>query len=431
MKQRPAVVDRFYDWLQSVSPSEFMKGNVSFNGGTLKVFGQMISGVQRVRLLAYGKASLEMTKAFLAEIGEHNVHDGVCVTHCELPVDVSSRVQFIESSHPFVSELSICAGQEIIKFAERTEPGDVVVVLVSGGGSAMIAAPIDGLDFPSKQKYINELILRGVGEREVNVIRKALSKIKGGKLADLLAPAKIVNLIVSDEREHKLTAIASGCTVRNDDDEHPSEILDRFNLRPTTSPAILKILDARPCGVVFGSKASITNMVVAKREMLIERIRENREQTYDEIFILEPIPPMPFAAAVKLLWNQIDAKLAEAHSPGKYLFVCCGEIPVVPVKGSKGGRNQHLALAFLRNLALFQKFVFTAVATDGCDFIKGVHGAWVDHNTLSRAKALKLDLESSLEMTQSYEAHAALGTLIEGGFTGTNVSDFYLLELDR
>jgi glycerate 2-kinase len=262
----------------------------------------------------------------------------------------------------------------------------------------------------------------------VNFVRKSLSQLKGGKLADLLAPARILNLIISDEREHKVTAIASGPTVRNDDSESGLQIVQRYGLESMTPAPIMRILESQREPFPYGSKAKISTHVVARREMVLECLKQS--SLYDEVVLLPPIEPMPFESGLTTLAGHFN-QLAKEKNPGRYLAVSTGELPVIPQPASKGGRNQHLAMSILPLLPRVAAFDFAALASDGCDFLAGVHGACVSESTAEQAQRGGLDINDLKARTASYEFHEKLGTLVQGTYSGTNVSDFYLFDFTK
>lgn len=424
------VVELYRHCLQKVHPSVFIPAAVQLlpHGDGFKVEGETFQNYSRLRVLAFGKASAEMTAAFVSVLGADKIHDGLCVGHYRGEAVLPSQVIFMKSSHPFVSDQSFIAGRAVMDFSAQTRDGDLVVVLVSGGASAMVASVCPGIEPKQKLSYINELILQGVGEREVNFVRKSLSQLKGGKLADLLAPARILNLIISDEREHKVTAIASGPTVKNDDQESGLQIVQRYGLEAMTPAPIMRILESQSQPLPHGSKAKISTYVVARREMVLECLKQT--DIYDEVVLLPPIEPMPFENGLTALAERL-CQLAKSKGSGRYLAISTGELPVIPQPNSKGGRNQHLAMAILPHLPEVKTFDFAALASDGCDFLEGVHGACVNEGTADLAQKNGLDISSLKARTSSYEFHEKLGTLVQGTFSGTNVSDFYLYDFTK
>ena len=218
-----SLIQLFTEGLQSVLPSNFMAGLIKIDDHNIWVGNQKHKLLKNLKVIAFGKASSTMFDSFVNIVGEKNISNAIVITHMESKYaseKYDEKIRVINSSHPDIDKSSLIAGKSVLEFAHDCTKDDLVIVLISGGGSAMMVYPEDGVTFSQKSEYLNALLLQGIGEREVNVVRKALSKIKGGKLAVELHPAKIVNLILSDEREHKINAISSGPTVRPDNNEN-------------------------------------------------------------------------------------------------------------------------------------------------------------------------------------------------------------------
>ena len=428
-----SLIQLFTEGLQSVLPSNFMTDLIKIDDHYIWIGNQKHKLLKNLKVIAFGKASSTMFDSFVNVVGKKYISDAIVITHIESEYaskKYGEKIKVINSSHPDIDKSSLIAGRSVLEFARDCTKDDLVVILVSGGGSAMMVYPEDGVTFSQKSEYLNTLLLQGIGEREVNVVRKALSKIKGGKLAIELHPAKIVNLILSDEREHKINAISSGPTVHSDNNESAIKIL-KENMLWEQTPVHIKNNLKLSSNTINNDNLNICSKIIAGREKMIEELKKlSKKYKYDSTHVLSPLLPSNFDISVEMLIKSYSDIYKECRQ-GKNLVIGTGEIPIKAVKGGKGGRNQHLAAAIMHKLNIIPKFSFAALATDGCDYIKGYWGACVDRKIVDCAKKLKLDIENYLNTTNTYYLHEKLGTLVDGGYTGTNVSDFYLLSFEK
>ena len=373
-----------------------------------------------------------MAEAFLKTIGTENISEGIIVLpkYATMPRIGSDKIQIINSTHPFVSEQSAIAGNKVLEFADRCDKNDIVFCLVSGGGSALLASPINKITIQEKINLINKLIKKGIGEREVNILRKKLSRIKGGALAKKIYPSRIINLILSDEREHQLEAIASGPTVENKSSISAEEIMDEFQLWGYIPEKIHEVFKEKKSK---GNKYPIVNSyIIGSRDNIMKKIKNIAIQ-FD---IKNTMTITKFydknIMKVKKDLLSIYSKYYQKLKSGKHLIVACGEVPIaVESNSGKGGRNQHLAALMINELRNFNNFEFLAISSDGCDFINGVHGAIISDKHLKIIDSMELNIHDYISKFNSYELHNKIGSLIKGPMTGTNINDFYLFYFEK
>ena len=391
----------------------------------------------RINILAFGKASILMYMA-AREICWNTGHfgSGLLITHQqdqdqELGLDISCEM-LLYSTHPFISDLSFKAGHAAKAFVESHHEEDILIALVSGGGSAMMALPTPGLNLDDKIHFISTVMLLGVPEREVNVLKKSLSEIKGGKLAAAARDKCIVNYILSDERNHQLCAISSGMTVCNEEID-PIAIMDRYGLWEHAPENIAEMIRLHGRKVKVGCQSEIYNHLVGSREDLIGVISEEASGFgYDSVLVLENLHSCTPEEAVDSLVEEYHKAYANAPA-GRHLVLCTGEVQVkVELTNKvKGGRNQHLTALMMLAANFSFPFSFAAVATDGMDYLEGIHGAWFDSTFTETINEQTAFIQQRIENTETYHVHKLLGTLLEGGKTGTNMSDFFLLSFEK
>jgi len=424
------LIDLYYKSLSTADPCVLIKNCLSMDSNNIETPSFKLPIKRKINLLAFGKASIHMYNATRRIVAEERLGRCVIVTHdtkkkinCKLPTE-----ELVYSTHPVVSPLSFIAGEKVLRFVEEQHHLDTLLVLVSGGGSAMVAMPVNGLSPEAKTSFINQVFLRGVPEREVNVLRKALSSIKGGKLAQRSRASTLVNLILSDEREHKLSAISSGMTICGEA-LNPVAIMDRYDLWGCCSEQVSTILRQHNRDESICTKSVTHNHIVGSRNNLIEALTMiARQSGYKSIKVIKNLHSITAEQATKILWRHYRRLIATSEV-GKHLIIGTGELQINSAHGGGGlgGRNQHLAALMMREAPeLDENFAFTALATDGVDYLDGVHGAFFDNSFISKIRHLRAEIDRELIARNTYSIHKLLGTLILGEKTGTNLSDFYL-----
>jgi glycerate-2-kinase len=428
------ALDIFKESLKSAQPSALLNNSISIiDKNKIKIGLDLIIDTSKIKFISFGKSGGSMAEAFLEIIGYENIDEGIIVLpeYSPKPNIDNVKVKIIYSTHPYVSDKSVIAGNRVLDFAERCEENETVFCLVSGGGSALLASPIDGIAMKEKINLINNFLKMGIGEREVNIIRKKLSKIKGGSLAEKIYPARIINLILSDERTHQLEAIASGPTVKNISNVTAEEIINRFQLWdqiPTQMHQVFKRNDSNK----IKPYPSIESYVIGSRDNLMNKL-ENlaNEAELTSVTILPEFYDNDILKVKNELGAYYDNYFQQSES-GKYLIAAYGEVPIkVTSNHGKGGRNQHLAAMMIEELKKYNNFEFLAIASDGCDFINGVHGALITDKHFEKINSLTIDADKYTKNFNSFELHKKIGSLIKGPMTGTNVNDFYLFYFEK
>lgn len=425
------LVSIFLDALTAAHPDTTMPVRIGWDGRQLNILGTSYTIEKPFKVIGFGKASWPMYANLARITGDEWIDEALVVSHLkpgeyEIPHKPGLRV--IPGSHPVADRHSIDAGREVHEFASRCQPDDTVIALISGGGSAMMVHALDHIGSKLKLELVTRLLTSGIPEREVNVIRKELSRIKGGKLAQTMAPARVINLILSDERTHLTTAIASGPTVPVDG-ETAWEIAHRFGITGWFPPALQQELAA---GTHRGPQTlpnvAGTHIMGTRDDLLQELRRIALSQGFSEFLQIPNIHGIGPRQARDLFLDA--AQKACRFSPEtEILIAASGEIPVKAAPGSLGGRNQHVACEMIPFIGKSGIKAFAALATDGRDFLPGIYGASVDGADLQQVSQQKLDVAEAIASTNSHLLHQKLGTLVTGKPTGTNVSDIFLLHV--
>ncbi len=431
----PALLKFYQEALASVTPDKLVQSAFSAKSHRLVMADFAIPITAKVNVLGFGKASLSMYFAVREKLGAGYLGKSLVVTHLRdrSMEELSANETVILSSHPHVTHASIEAGKRVVEFVASQSADDILLVLVSGGGSAMLAMPVDGVSAQAKMDFIAMTIRQGVPEREVNVIRKALSKIKGGRLAELSRAQRIVNLVLSDEREHQLSAISSGLTVFNDEID-PIAIMDRYALWPLAPPEISRALNDHGRKVNVAGGLAIFNLLVGSREDLIRALVERAPHYgYSSVKLVENLHSITPECAADRLWREFSEYGAQVPA-GRHLVVATGEVQVkvAPGKTGQGGRNQHLTALMMRKPRIVPgDFCFLAIATDGMDFMEGVHGAFFDSAMMPKIKQSQEEIAQEIANTNTYALHQRMNSLVPGGKTGSNLSDFFLFSFTK
>ena len=449
--------------LAAVEPAAAVRRHVRREGDApiLRVADRRydLSSYERVFVVGGGKAAVPMAAA-IADVLGGRLTGGVVVTkygHTRgWPVS-GFRFQVIEAGHPVPDENSVRGAQAVADCVARATERDLVLCLISGGGSALLTLPVPGLDLADLQALTGALLRSGATINELNTVRKHWSRIKGGNLARLAAPATLVTLVLSDVVGDPLDVIASGPTVPDPTTVADAQaVLERlretgfFLENPVSSP----LVGVWECGSVGegvlretpkpGDPAfeRVQHVVVGSNRLAaLAAVEQARRLGFNALLLSTYIEGEAREVA------KVAAALAKgvrAHGdplPPPACLVWGGETTVTIRGEGKGGRNQELALAAALALDGWPGILVMALATDGSDGPTDGAGAVVTGETAARARALGLDPRAALEANDSYPFFDALGKapplsspphsqgggLIRTGPTGTNVNDLLFI----
>jgi hydroxypyruvate reductase len=329
------------------------------------------------------------------------------------------RVAVIEAGHPLPDARSLEAGQRVLDLLSRLTPRDLLICLISGGASALMAAPRAGISLDDLRSVTSILLADGASIDELNLIRKQLDDLKGGGLARRSA-APILGLILSDVIGDRLDLIASGPTVPNLTTRQEIErVISKYKLTSRISSSMLGALEREPDIATF---AHVQNNIVGSNAQIVAAAQKQAAR--------EGYRTRVEAKSLQGEARQAGEELAHKlrHARTRPLCILAGGETTVTVTGEgQGGRCQELALAAALELDGVKNITLISFATDGDDGTTGAAGAVVTGETLARARALGLDARDFLRRNDSRTFFAALDDLIVTGPTGTNVNDLVLL----
>jgi glycerate 2-kinase len=379
-------------------------------------------------VIGAGKAAVDMAKTIENYFGD-KCYGAVVTRHGYTTENNIGAIKILAAGHPIPDKGSLAAGEEILALAKNTPTNVPVVFLISGGGSALLSLPIDGVTFEEKMLLNQFLLASGASIDEINTVRKQLSQVKGGKLAQAIK-GEFYTLIISDVVGDNPEIIASGPTVEDSGTASQAlAILANYHWQAITS--IEQILQAQE-----KKQSSLKKLAVQPKNVTI---MANARQSIDKV--ISTIDSSKWHTQV-LNYDEVgDANIiAQKHADialntlkndKPTLLFSGGELTVTLAKNpGQGGPNQQYMLALAIALKGIKGIVALACDTDGIDGSKDVAGAYVDTTTLSRAQTLGLSPEDHLKRNDCFNFFNPLDDLIITGPTHTNVNDFRVIMID-
>lgn len=383
--------------------------------------------IDRLVVLGAGKASVRMAEAVERALGDR-VSDGLIVAPHGLRGDLE-RIRVWGGGHPLPDAAGQAGTEALLSLASGLGPRDHAIVLISGGGSALLVAPAEGLTLDDLRATTTALLRSGAEVAHLNVLRRHLSAVAGGWLAAVLHPAPSWTLVLSDVVGEDLGAVASGPTLPDPTTfGHAWQVVTEYGLEPELPPAVIARLQRGLRGEVDDTpkpgnpwfQHAVTGLVGSVRDALEGAEREARARGY----LARAVTDCQQGEA-----REVGAELARqalvlrrtATSPICLLYG--GETTVTVTGDGVGGRNQEVALSAARLLAGTAGIVVFSVGTDGVDGPTEAAGGLVDGGTWHRARAAGFDALTALARNDAFRALDASGDLIVTGPTGTNVAD--------
>jgi glycerate 2-kinase len=409
--------------LSAGDPYRAIQRHLDFSGGSLTArsfsFSPYDSG--RIYLIAIGKAAGAMTEAVLDILGPQ-IHAGVVTFLDEPNEDFPPQLKTIKTGHPLPDAGSISAGSAAQALLRETRPEDLVIVLISGGGSAMFELPIPGISLGDLITVNQALLDCGAPIQEINVIRRTLSQTKAGGLARMAAPAKVLALILSDVVGNQLTSIASGPTVlRSDRPGRAKNLMVRHGIwdhLPGDVQAALWTTRTKRHPAPWPK-----NIIIGSNRMILDAAASEATALGFEPRIIHA----HMSGEAREIGQQMAHRLMHLASTGKRLKPQCllmgGETTVTIRGDGRGGRNQEIALSASIALEDIENVALMSFATDGVDGPTDAAGGIITGTTTRTARAFNLEPRRALEDNNTYPILDAVGGLIRTGSTGTNLND--------
>lgn len=422
--------------LRAADAAAAVRRNLRLEGSSLAAGPWQLDlrGFRRVWVVGFGKASVPMARAVEDVLGDR-VTAGVVVTKRGHGGPLR-RIQVLEASHPLPGPDGEAAARRVVDLLRAAGEEDLILCLISGGGSALLPLAAEGLSLDDKVQVTDLLLRSGATIEEVNAVRKHLSGVKGGQLARTAYPARVVGLVVSDVLGNPLDAIASG-PFSPDPTTYADavRVLQRYGLWDRVPGAVRERLQRGAAGELSETPKPgdpvferVSLRVVASIADAVEGARAEAER-------------LGYRTLVLTTWLEGEARevgrvvaalareeaLCDRPACKPACLVMGGETTVTVRGDGRGGRNQELALAAAVALEGLDGVLVATLATDGTDGPTDAAGAFADGSTVARGRRLGMEAEQYLARNDSYPFFDGLGDLIRTGPTGTNVNDLVVV----
>jgi glycerate 2-kinase len=426
--------------MEAVDPVEAIRQSLRLSSEQLAVSNKVydLREYRRVFVIGFGKASGAMAEAVGAILDER-ISAGVVIAKY---IDagqlkrIHPRIELLQGDHPVPGEGSLQATQRLLELLDDVTEHDLVICLISGGGSALFTQPQANLTLQEIQDLTHSLLVSGAEIGEINALRKHLDQVKGGGLARLAAPAAMITLIISDVIGSPLDVIASGPTAPDPSTyDEGLRVLRKYNLLDSVPEQILRVLRDGEAGKLPETVKEgdpildrVHNVLIADNYRAAQAaIAHARSLGWNVILLTTYLHGEAQQAGMML--GGILRQVANSGEPcaRPALIVAGGETTVTVRGAGRGGRNQELALGAVRELAGLDGVMLVTLATDGDDGPTDAAGAVVTGETLTRGRQHGLIPDLFLENNDSYHYFHPLEDLLMTGPSGTNVNDLTFL----
>ena len=424
--------------LRAADPAAAVARSLSATVGGFAVSGREYPLDGKLYLVAVGKASQGMASAALA-ILEDAVTEGIVVTPRGYGLILGAchpRIAILETGHPVPDEQGLEAARRVSALVEGMGERDTCIVLLSGGGSSLLPLPLPPVSLQEKMETTGLLLESGAGIREVNTVRKHISGIKGGRLAER-ARGRIVTLVISDVVVDSIDSIASGPTVSDPTTfADAREVLVRYGLLDRVPASVRRAIEEGVAGRIPETPKRLPGrhaaVLIASNRIAVEAaMREASACGFTPLLLTT------FLAGEAREAGRLIAEIArEARASGRPIAapacIVAGGEATVTVKGAgKGGRNQEIALAAAIELAGEKDILVASFATDGREGTTDAAGAFASAETIASGRRAGLDARACLAANDSHAFLSAAGECIVTGATGTNVNDITFALVDK
>lgn len=424
--------------ISAVQPEAAILSRCSLSGEVLRVDEREfdLSSYRRVIVVGAGKASTSMASA-LEQLLQHRIAGGSVATKAGYDCALE-RIGVVLSSHPVPDEQSAYAAESALNLCHSLDREDLLICVISGGASSLWALPAAGVSLTDKMRVFESLLHCGADIHEMNCVRKHLSKIKGGRLAQAAFPADVLTLVISDVVGNNLSSIGSGPTVPD-----PTTFADalavirKYDLESRLPQSSVRRLYDGERGIVGETpkptektwKNNCVEIVASNQQALQAAQSAGRELGYD-VQILTDTLVGEAREVGRALANRAKEERRLVRSLRRPLLLLAGGETTVTIHGNgKGGRNQELVLAAAIEISGERDLVVASVGTDGIDGNTDAAGAMADDKTIVRGEALGMTASAFLERNDSYSYFEKLDGLIRTGPTRTNVMDLQIIAI--
>ncbi|MGQ9538853.1 MAG: glycerate kinase type-2 family protein [Candidatus Bathycorpusculaceae bacterium] len=422
--------------IKAADPKLIIKSKVLLEGASLRVGGYIfdLEKFENIYVVGGGKASGSMAEAVEALLCK-KITEGV-INVPRGSKHQTSIIRLNEASHPVPDECGVEGAKRMLEMAEKAGEKDLLLCLISGGGSSLMPLPRDGVTLADKKRITEDLLKCGATINEINTVRKHISEFKGGWLAKKAYPATVLNIILSDVLGDPLEFIASGPTVPDSTTFSDAiKVLKKYGLWDRAPKSVKRVLLDGEGGLIPETPKAddeafkkVFNVVIGNNRTASTAACETLKSEGLNAVLLTSL----LEGEAKHVGTVLASLAKEIIASGNPLqkpagMVVGGETTVTVTGKGKGGRNQEIALAAALKISGLEGVVIASLSTDGVDGPTDAAGAVADGKTIAKAEAAGLKAEEFLADNNSYDFFSRLGDLIFTGPTGTNVNDISVI----
>ena len=426
------VLNKIYDVaIKAADPKKCIFESIKLEGENLFIKQKVykISDVKDIYVISFGKSSIPMAEA--TEKILKGMTKEVLVISNEEPKRKLKKFKYVVSSHPIPNFKSLHAAKKAIKTLKKAGEKDLVIFLISGGGSSLMAMPISQIKLNEKKAIFKKLIKSGLDIKYINYVRKKISAIKGGKLLKYAAPASVCNLIISDVINGKPSDVASGPTIVNKQQSKTFiNNIKNSDMFHEMSSDLKKVITKKEHSSKKVSNLNIDTFIISdNKTSLIEAEKYAQAEGFKTILYSTSIQ----GEAKKLgeFFGKLAIKFKTKNSIGRTCIIFGGETTVNVLGKGKGGRNMEMALSFSREIK--NKIGISALfaGSDGIDGGTESAGAYCDYKTYRKANEKGLNIENFLKNNDSFNFFKKLKNLKITGNTGCNINDIGIILIEN
>jgi glycerate-2-kinase len=421
--------------IKASDPIEAIKNSINVYDGKIVVKGVEefdLKNFHRIMVIGAGKATARMALGLEYILGDV-ISDGIVIA----PRGVKSnpkKIKVLEGDHPIPSNRNVENTEKIIELLKDRDEMDLIIVLISGGGSALLTIPENGVEIEDIIET-NKLLLKcGADIKEINTVRKQICRVKGGKLfARYIYPSRALTLIISDVVGDDVEVIASGPTAPSKSTaKQAKEILERYGIWSEIPIRVRKRIEK---AIIEGGNAFSMEVFNKVRNVVISSNIQTLKAIYGKAVMMgynSMIISSRVQGEAREVGKVIGGILVEAHENGipvkpPATLIAGGETTVTVRGEGSGGRNQELALSVAKIINGYKGVTFASMGSDGIDGNTDAAGAIVDWETISKARGMGLNEDEYLRRNDTYNYFKKLGrSLIITGITETNVNDLMI-----
>lgn len=427
--------------ISAVNPAHAIKKHISLKDNRLILYSDGepyrnfdIENFKRIFVVGSGKATAPMARAIEEILGK--LITGGCISVKYGYTEELSMIDTIEASHPVPDENGLATAKRIKELLLNTEENDLVISLISGGGSALLPLPPDSITLDEKRETTNLLLRCGATIHEVNSVRKHLSLVKGGNLARAAYPATVINLMISDVVGDNMDVIASGPFIPdNSTFQDAIDILQKYKIMDSVPESVSEYLESGSLGKIEENPGRdspifqrITNHIIASNIIALKSAKDESEKRgYNSIILSSAFEGE--TKDVAFFHSKIAREVLDSSNPidRPACIISGGETTVTVTGKGLGGRNMEYALHGAIFINGYSNITLCSVGTDGTDGPTDAAGAISDGYTLEKATKKGLDITEYIKNNDSYNFFKELGDLIITGPTNTNVMDIRII----